>query len=163
VKIGRDEFHAIIDEHARLREGFERFLGATAARGVPFFVASSGFEDYIDRVLGGLAAARSIRRIFANRLDFGGDGLAPVFPHARRYACGSCDLCKGKIVDELKAEGFRVAFVGDGLSDRCGSSRADEVFAVAGSSLERWLGERSLPYRAFRTFDDVAAALDLGA
>lgn len=160
VRVTRDEFFAIVDEVACLRDGAERFLAAARACGAPLVVASSGFRDYIERVLGAVEAGNGLR-IYANGLEFDGDRIRPTFPWIERYRCPTCDLCKGAIVDELRAAGHRVAFLGDGRSDRCAAPRADRVFAVAGSSLARWLRERGIEHVAFSSFDEVREALGL--
>ncbi len=161
VRVTREEFLAFVDEIARFRDGFERFRAAAAARGIPFVIASNGFSNYIERILARPEAGAAPKAVYANRLDFEGDRIVAAFPFLERYGCGACAICKGRIVDDLKAQGFRVAFMGDGGSDRCAAGHADELFAVAGASFERYLRERAIAHRAFEGFDEVGEALGI--
>ncbi len=158
LRITEAEFAAFVAEIARFRDGFRAFRGAAREAGVPFVVASNGFSNYIERVL---VPPDAPDALYANRLAFAAGGVEPDFPHLGRLGCASCGVCKGKVVAALKAEGRRVAFLGDGTSDRCAAGEADLLFAVRGAGFERWLRARGTPHRAFETFGEVAGALGL--
>jgi 2-hydroxy-3-keto-5-methylthiopentenyl-1-phosphate phosphatase len=159
LRMREAEFLAAVDEVARFREGFERFFAAAARRAVPFSIASNGFLNYIERTLANAGIAVETR--YGNRLAFVEDRIEPTFPFLEKYGCGSCGVCKGKVVDELKARGFRVVFLGDGGSDKHAAGHADELFAVRGESFARWLAEKHVPHREFSTWDEVSEALEL--
>lgn len=152
-------FLAAVDEVARFRDGFERFFARAGELRLPFAIASNGFANYIERTLS--RAGLAVETTYANRLSFDGDAIATHFPFRERFGCASCGVCKGRIVDDLKAKGFRVAFMGDGGSDRCAAGRADHLFAVAGESFERWLKEKGERYTPFASFDEVGSALGM--
>jgi 2-hydroxy-3-keto-5-methylthiopentenyl-1-phosphate phosphatase len=161
VPLTRPELLARVDEVARFRPGFEAFFEAAARRAVPFSVASNGFADYIDHVFARIPAPAP--RVFANRFEFLPEGgLRAVFPFVERYGCGACGVCKANIIKELKASGHRVAFIGDGSSDRHAAGHADHTFAVRGGSFERHLREVGAPFEPFEHFDKVRRALELG-
>jgi len=159
----RARFDEAVDALLRFREGFIDFHAALRSRGIPFVIASNGFTEYIGRALArlpgrGEAAARDV---FANRLAFDGDRVTPEFPCVARFGCGACGVCKGKVIEAMQAEGYDVAFVGDGGSDRCAAGRGARLFAVRGQTFEahlRSLGEAHTP---FETFDEVGRALGL--
>jgi 2-hydroxy-3-keto-5-methylthiopentenyl-1-phosphate phosphatase len=82
----------------------------------------------------------------------------PTMTFARpNPACCRLGNCKRLIVEEHRPPGGRVVFVGDGLSDACGTAAADLVFAKG--LLARHCGENGIAYRPYKDFADVAAAL----
>jgi 2-hydroxy-3-keto-5-methylthiopentenyl-1-phosphate phosphatase len=92
----------------------------------------------------------------ANRAHCSPEGLRIDF-HGTGGGCGRCGFCKGTVVDELRARGFRVVVCGDGTADRCAAQRADLVFARG--RLPRYCDEMGVPWRPFETFDEVVAHL----
>ncbi len=172
VRAARAEVLAYVRAIARLRPGFERFVREVSARrGARFVIASGGLAFYIEEVLGPLRAAGLDIEVLANegrfveadgaRGDSGGGRIEISFPHRARLGCTAgygCAVCKGRVVDELRAASLRTTFIGDGRSDRCAAGRADALFAVEGSSLARWCAERAIPHRTFTSFDEVLGA-----
>jgi 2,3-diketo-5-methylthio-1-phosphopentane phosphatase len=143
-------------DHARaighLRPGLDRFLDGAAAQGWELWLASGGFDFYIEAILG--ARLSRFSRVHYNRAQFIGGGIAVEFPHGD-LACGRCAVCKGLVCDRARALAAQVWFVGDGASDRCAIGRADRVFAVSGSLLERACRERDIACTSFRTLDEI--------
>ncbi len=150
----------------RFRPGFERLVTTTRERRQPFILASGGLDIYIHPALEKLpphvAGALEIR---ANHADYVPGGLALSFPfqHAPG-ACGTCGSCKGAIVKELQAKGYRVIAVGDGNADRCMAGVADVLFA-RGRLLEwcRRTGAHAEPFETLHTVADRLDALEAAA
>jgi 2-hydroxy-3-keto-5-methylthiopentenyl-1-phosphate phosphatase len=139
------EVVAWVREHARLRPGFPEF-----ARRYRPLIVSSGFRELIDPVLEreGLEL-----EVVANRLDPRPDGWRAIFRNEE--LCPVCgEPCKRADVKELAA----VAYVGDGVSDRCVALVAERVFARDG--LARYLASRDVSFEPYEDFYDVARALD---
>jgi 2-hydroxy-3-keto-5-methylthiopentenyl-1-phosphate phosphatase len=156
ITASRLEIAAFAREHAVLRPGFERFVGACREGGAPFLVVSSGLDAYIEPVLERLPPAlRTHVELRANRAACSAAGLTVSF---HGTDCGFCGFCKGHVVEELQRAGHRVAVCGDGTGDRHAAEAADAVFTRAESSLERWARERGVRHRAFTTFDDVMSS-----
>jgi 2,3-diketo-5-methylthio-1-phosphopentane phosphatase len=130
---------------------FAPFARAARARGAEVMVASEGYDFYIADQLAraGLADVRWR----ANHARFEGGRMIPEFPWADP-SCARCGNCKAQYVREHRARGFRVIFVGDGLSDRCGAKAADVVFARA--SLWEWCRREGLAARPFVSFSALA-------
>jgi len=152
----REEAVAYARECGALRPGLDALLDGAAARGVPVWLASGGFDFYIEALLGP-RADRFARRWF-NRIRFDGDRLLVEFPHAA-LACGRCAVCKGRVCELARAEADRVVFAGDGHSDRCALERADAVAAVRGSALARIAVERGLRAVEFDALDELLPLL----
>jgi len=112
-------------------------------------VLSAGFHELIEPILEreGIAV-----EVVANRLVADAGGWRTVFRSA--VPCAVCgEPCKRDAVSGLD----RFAYVGDGISDRCVSLRADRVFARAG--LATYLDARGVAFEPFADFHEVVAGL----
>ena len=143
-------------EIGHLRPGLDALLAAARRAGAAVWLASGGFDFYIEALLGPRLGAFERRYFNATRFI---DGRIEVdFPHAE-LACGRCAVCKGKVCDAARATGRPIVFIGDGASDRCAIGRADRIYAVRGSLLERACGERGTECLAFEDLAEIAATL----
>jgi 2-hydroxy-3-keto-5-methylthiopentenyl-1-phosphate phosphatase len=157
LRCERDEAVTFAREVAgRLRPGLQAFLDGVAERDGALWLASGGFDFYIEAILG--EQMRKFERLFYNRARFIDGGVQVDFPHAELH-CSVCGVCKGKVCDLARAEGARVVFVGDGASDRCALGRADRLCAVHGSLLARTCDEKEVNYVGFDRLDEVLAIL----
>ena len=137
---------AYLVEHVRVRPGFHEL-----ARAHDPVVLSSGFEELIRPVLAREGVELEVR---ANRIEEAEDGWEIVWRDP--VPCEVCgDLCKRRSLPAGP-----VAFVGDGVSDRCAALAADRVFARDG--LAEWLDRKGVAYERFDDLYGVAAALARG-
>lgn len=146
--------------------GLDDLLQAARDLGWEFLVLSGGFDYYIREILGRRGPAPAH---VANRLIFAEDGGIRVeFHNEDDPACTlrkpSCDGCKPLVWDAWKARGYRIAYVGDGLSDYCvadrmqaGAGPGDLLFAKDG--LLRYCRERDIAAIPYTTLADVADRL----
>ena len=153
ARCSREEAVAYSSEVGRVRAGLDRFLDAAAAAGAELWLASGGFDFYIEGILG--ERLRRFERSFFNRARFVGSRIELEFHQG--LGCDKCAVCKGRVCDLAKAEGKRVIFVGDGASDRCAIGRADAICAVGGSMLARGCEARGVAYRPFEDFQALLA------
>jgi HAD superfamily phosphoserine phosphatase-like hydrolase len=65
---------------------------------------------------------------------------------------------KGAALRQARQEGYRTAFIGDGLSDRSAAGEADLVFAKSG--LARYCDEQKIGYHTFDDFSDVQRVVE---
>jgi 2-hydroxy-3-keto-5-methylthiopentenyl-1-phosphate phosphatase len=143
-----------------MRAGFERLLDDAARDGWTVVLLSSGFAEIIEPMLEHAGFGGRVPLI-ANSIALGPEGGKITWrelPECPR--CG--EPCKRHDVEQLRAahaRGGLVAFVGDGLSDRCGAEAADRIFAR--DSLATYLDEEGVGYARWDDFDDVRAALGL--
>jgi 2-hydroxy-3-keto-5-methylthiopentenyl-1-phosphate phosphatase len=133
---------------------FAPFARAARARGDRVMVVSEGFDFYIEQQLD--AAGLGEIPWAANHARFEGESLVPEFPH-HDPSCRVCGNCKGRHVRAQQAEGRRVVFVGDGLSDRCGARAADVV--VARDALLDWCRAQGIAAHRFDGFAALAGAV----
>lgn len=147
-----DEAHRV----GRLRTGAEQLFDAAEAGHIELVIASGGFDVYIDALLG--ARRSAVDAMYCNRLVAHGCGVRPEFPHGD-LACGRCAVCKGRVVSRMLGAGRRVAFCGDGSSDRCAADVCEEVYAVRGGILQRYCQTAGRPHVPFDDLRTVVRAL----
>jgi len=156
VRAERAEALAYAHAVGHERPGLDALLDQVAKRGGESWLASGGFDFYIEAILGDRLAR--FQRSYYNHTRFTEAGVEVAFPHAD-LACDRCAVCKGKVCDLARATGAEVVFAGDGTSDRCVVGRVDTVFAVENSHLARHCDAHGAAYRSFRSFDELARAL----
>jgi 2,3-diketo-5-methylthio-1-phosphopentane phosphatase len=134
--------------HMEIDPAFRRIVAWTHDQRTELSIVSDNFAPLIGAILDshGLPAIP----VFANELDFVDGRLAPRFPF-RDPDCSRCAHCKAQ---HLRAVTVRPRiYVGDGLSDVCPAQVADVVFAK--DSLARELERRGVPFRGYRTLDEI--------
>jgi 2-hydroxy-3-keto-5-methylthiopentenyl-1-phosphate phosphatase len=134
-----------------VRPGLDSFLDAATKAGARLWLASGGFDFYIEAILGERLAR--FERAFFNRAHFS-DGKIELEFH-EGLSCEKCAVCKGRVCELARAEKARVVFVGDGASDRCAIGKADLLCAVEGSMLARGCDARGVQHRSFSSFSDL--------
>ena len=152
----RPEALAYAREVGHLRPGLDGLFAAARRSGATLWLASGGFDFYIEALLG--ARLGAFERSYFNATRFIDGRIEIDFPHGD-LACGRCAVCKGKVCDAARATGRPTVFVGDGSSDRCAIGRADRIFAVRGSLLARTCEERGVAHVPFDDLGEVAATL----
>jgi 2-hydroxy-3-keto-5-methylthiopentenyl-1-phosphate phosphatase len=156
ARAARPEALAYAREIGHLRPGLDALVAAVERAGASLWLASGGFDFYIEALLGERLGA--FQRRYFNTTRFVDGRIEVDFPHAD-LACGRCAVCKGRVCDAARASGGATVFIGDGASDRCAIGRADRIFAVRGSLLERACAERGCDYVAFDDFGEIAVRL----
>jgi 2-hydroxy-3-keto-5-methylthiopentenyl-1-phosphate phosphatase len=156
------EIRSFALDRVHFRPGFERLVAVSRERRLPFVLASGGLDIYIRPALEKLPHALVEGLVIrANHAEPAAGGLRVSFPYRHAPgACGTCGSCKGAIVKELQAKGYRVVAVGDGNADRCMAGVADVLFA-RGRLLD-WCRGAGIPCRPFETLDTVADCLERG-
>ena len=121
----------LVDEHVRVRPGFEELLVAAALADVPIAIASYGLDFCIEHVLGRIHNGSAIQ-IYSPRTEMKAGGVTLAFLPLRTE--GAVNL-KDDVVRQYKQKGFEMLFVGDGASDLPAVKEADVSFAIEGSEL----------------------------
>jgi 2-hydroxy-3-keto-5-methylthiopentenyl-1-phosphate phosphatase len=153
ARCSREEAVAFGREVGLVRTGFDGFLDAATGAGARLWLASGGFDFYIEAILG--ERLGRFEHAFFNRTRFVGDTIELEFHQG--LGCDRCAVCKGRVCERARAEGARVIFIGDGASDRCAIGKADLLCAVEGSMLARGCQERAVEHRSFADFAELAA------
>lgn len=162
VRLDPAALEDFLDCVVKPREGFVELVDALLGSGGTLVIASGGFDLYIRHALDRWFDRPPAVRVYANELRVV-EGRARVrFPHRETLGCARCAVCKGAVLDRLRAEGRRVAFCGDGVSDGCSLGRADRLFCVEGSRLHRFAEAKGAAFETFSSFVEVGAALGIG-
>ena len=136
----------------RIDAAFPELAAELRARGAEVRVVSDGFDYYVRPML--VAAGAQDVPFVANRMAFRDGAIELEVPHEAE-GCGHCGVCKGAQVRSAQAAGRRVAFVGDGVSDRHAADQAQVVFAR--HLLAEYCEARGIPYHSFASIADVHA------
>lgn len=155
LRLTKEQYRNFILREIGIDPGFGEFYNKLEKAGLPLAVVSGGYVNAIELVLGreGIKPAA----ILANRLEFAATGIKNRFYH-QGPDCpmdfGPCGNCKASHVLRFKEQYRQVAYIGDGLTDRCGAEHADLVYAKG--RLAAYCRERGLKYIPFADFYDVA-------
>lgn len=139
---------------------FVPFLESAKKNGTPVSVVSDGFELLIDKVLKKSVPSSLLKgvQVFSNRLEWDEKGPKAVFsPERCEHGCANC---KPRVLRKTAAEGQRVVFVGDGLSDRFAAEEADLTFAKR--SLLEYCREREIRHKAYTDFKSILEWVESG-
>ena len=145
----------LVRKQAGIRDGFVPFVAWARAEGHDVQILSNGFRvviaDALERI--GLADLP----FYSHDAEFSPEGTRLLWTH-RGERCALCDRpCKRFDLAMVRGE-LPVAYVGDGVSDRCVCGAADVVFARA--ELAEWLAASDRPFIPFSDFDDVRSHLE---
>lgn len=150
-----DKWRSFALEHHRLDPGLTPLIGGALEQGWLVEILSDGFTTYISALLEreGIDVPVKASVVPPPETD---EQARFTSPHINPE-CGRCGTCKHVRVVELHQRGYFVIFIGDGLSDKCGSRMADRIFAK--DLLAEHLEEIGVGFEHFSTLDDVLRAL----
>ena len=153
----RETMLAFARKHCPLDPTFASFCGWLADQDIPVAIVSDGFGFYIGPILE--AAGLGSLTVLSNeqRWDRTGMPAGLTFGHPHPE-CVGCGTCKMRAVTMYREAHGRVAFIGEGQTDRYGALYADVVFAK--DALPAYCEADGVPYLAWEHFDDVRAALE---
>jgi len=146
------EVAALLERSVHVDQAFPAFVAKCRALGMPVTVVSSGIERLIRLRLEPLGLGDL--RVVANDVVADPAGWRIRF---RDPVPNGTD--KAALVRCAREGGATAIFIGDGLSDYAAALAADRRFARRGRKLERYLGERGVPFESFSSFADITAVL----
>jgi 2,3-diketo-5-methylthio-1-phosphopentane phosphatase len=162
VTAGRDAMQAHVKEKATLRPYFKDLWGYCRSRSVPLAIVTVGLDFYVEALLE-REGLQEVPR-YAVQTEFTPQGIIYNYPHpwessggSSEEQCGLFGNCKCRALMEHRRRGHTILYVGDGRSDFCPASIADQVFAHG--PLTELMDERRMPYTPFRDFRDMLDAL----
>lgn len=149
----RQEMEAFL-RTVELDPGFKSMLSLCRQREYPFVIVSDGLRWYIDYILDIHGVA--VPDLFASEIFFTPSGFRFEYP----WYDPSIPLrstAKPLIVNDFKRRGYRVIFIGDGLSDVEAAQVADVVYAK--DILLAEMRARGIPAIEYENLGDVVRAL----
>ena len=154
IRAGRDAMREYVMREASLRPRFGELWNFCRERGFPMAVVSQGLDFYIEALLEKEGFPQV--PVYAVNTAWT-DGSLTYHYHYTRPGHEEAGNSKGLVVDRFREQGHCIFYAGDGASDLEGAERADMVFAHR--TLAQQCRERGIPFRDFRDFGDVLAAL----
>lgn len=130
---------------------FKDFVDFTRRRNIEVVIVSDGLDYYIERML--MRSGLGEIEFYSNLMRLVENNVHVAFPHYDRLDCRDCGNCKSFHLENYRKEGCFIVYVGNGLSDRCPSTRADFVFAKG--ELLDYCRDNRLPHVQFNNFRDI--------
>lgn len=149
VHASEEEMLRFIDRQIHPDETFPAFVDYCKGRGIPLEIVSEGLDFYVYHLLKEWRINVPVR---TNRTSFEEGRVVISYPNADP-TCMLCGTCKLRRLFELRVQGYRVAYVGDGHSDLCPAVEADVVFAK--KELAGLCREEDIDFIPFDTFADI--------
>jgi HAD superfamily phosphoserine phosphatase-like hydrolase len=147
----RTEIADYIDQFCEFRPGFDVLLNECRDRGIDFTIVSAGLDFCIKHAF--RKAGIELPRLICPKSTFTpNEGFRLVFPQPHLPA--SKDF-KEDFVTYRQLQGYDVIYIGDGMGDFYGAAKADRVFAIKGSTLDKVCMDRKIPRESIETFDPV--------
>ncbi len=154
VRARKEDLLRFVDEHVRLDDTFPDFVAYCRDRQVRLEIVSEGLDVYLHFLLEKWGIDIPAR---TNRAMFEDGRMTIAYPYADA-TCTLCGTCKLLRLFELRTQGYRIAYVGDGHSDLCPAVEADLLFAK--DELADLCREEDIAFIPFESFTDVRRGLD---
>ena len=154
VKITEEDYLKFILSEIGISQGFKEFYDIAIAQGLPIAIVSGGFHNGIRPFLEKFGI-RDVE-VYANSLNFDEDNITGTYYDGKNKDCcdmGPCGNCKIQHYEKLKDQGYKVIFIGDGITDQSLAREADVVFAKDG--LEIFCKENQIKYIPWIDFRDI--------
>ncbi len=154
LQASREGIEAFVRTNGTIRPGFLDFVYFCKEEDIPLTIVTSGLEAYVkpflcQRGLGDL-------EMFGEQAVFTPSGIRLV-TSIGNGACQQGNICKCFYLQRRQQEGYRVIYIGDGVSDLCPAPKADYIFARR--KLLVYCQEHSIPHTPFETFNEVVSGI----
>jgi 2-hydroxy-3-keto-5-methylthiopentenyl-1-phosphate phosphatase len=155
ISLSRDEMLVELDRVVIPRPGFEELVEKCLFNNVTFRITSAGMDFYIRHFLRTYGWRERVELVAPEVVDTR-DGVRFHFPP--RQFSQAHNFKEDNVLKE-HAAGKRVAYIGDGTSDRWAAMAADMAFAVRGSVLDRQLERAGKDHLTFTDLHEVVEKL----
>lgn len=153
IGINEAAFRKYVEEQMEIDTTFFDFCDYAESHGIKVVIVSGGFINYV-RILFEKYNKKLSVPIFSNVLGITDGKVLPQYGEIPECikSYGPCGICKYKYIMQYKKD-YRVAYVGDGHTDRCAAEAADIVFAK--DNLAKFCRENNMDYFYYDTFGDI--------
>jgi len=155
VKEDRQTLVNFVRQTAKMRDGFHELLAYCRRHGFRFTIISNGLDFYIDTILADFGV-RGVE-VFAAQTQFDPRGMKVKYVGPDGTHLES-DF-KATYIRLFLNQGYRVVYVGNGLSDISAAQHANHIFARA--ELLDHCKRANLDCTPFTNFNDVVRGLEL--
>lgn len=154
IQRGLPEMLRFVDRVAQVDDTFGEFVAFCRRNGLLLEVVSEGLDLYIGHLLRNWNLDLPVR---TNHVILDRGRVRIEYPWSDA-TCTLCRTCKLLRLFQLRTEGYRIAYVGDGHSDLCPAIEADLVLAK--DELARLCREENIDFIPFERFSDVQRELE---
>jgi 2-hydroxy-3-keto-5-methylthiopentenyl-1-phosphate phosphatase len=155
VSASKQELLQFITREVKIRPGFHELIAYCRRMGFKFVIVSNGMDFYIKRILQDISVDGI--EVFAAQARFHPEGIEAIY-------IGPDDIelesnFKEAHLRSFLRDGYRIIYVGDGISDISPARLAHHIFARG--ELLAHCERNGLKYTAFADFNDVIGGLEL--
>ena len=154
VKADRRSLLEIAMSKVRVRPGFHQMVTCCRSKGFRLVIVSNGLDFYIEEILRDIGLADI--EVFAAKTSFHPDGVKVQYigPDGSQLDEGFKDAH----VNSFLGEGYRIIYVGNGVSDISPARRCHYIFAT-GNLLDH-CKQANLDCTSFTDFNEVVRVLE---
>jgi 2-hydroxy-3-keto-5-methylthiopentenyl-1-phosphate phosphatase len=156
VRVGQIELRDFVLGRIEVRPRFREFADWAKGQGIELVLLSAGLDFYIEAVLEHEGIGGYFTRAYYLQTEFGPEGIRCRLPSLKRPLEPLADY-KRAVVEELRERGRRIAYAGDGDTDRLAAEASDLVFARR--KLAAHFRGAGRPFVPFESFDEVLQAM----
>lgn len=144
-------------KEVEIRTGFSQLLSYCSKKGFKFVIVSNGLDFYIEAVLKDIGIDNI--EIYAAQTQFTSDGLKVKYigPDGRQLK----DDFKDAYTELFLSKGYRVVYIGNGISDLSPAKLAHHIFATG--DLLAFCQKANLNCTPFNDLNDVVRGLEVRA
>ena len=155
VNANRETLLKFVKSKAKIRAGFHELLACCRRRGFRFVIVSNGLDFYIEAILKD-AGVDGIE-VMAAQTHFTPECIESKYigPEGKEIQDGF----KETYIRLFLSKGYRVAYVGNGISDVSPAKQAHHIFAT--DELLNHCQKTNLNYTPFADLNDVVRGLEL--
>ncbi|MFX0092652.1 MAG: MtnX-like HAD-IB family phosphatase [Candidatus Hodarchaeota archaeon] len=156
LKAPKDVMLKELEAVANFRPNFEKFVKYCETHGFPFIIVSAGLDFAIKYFLK-LKGWANLIRVHAAKTRFLEDGIEFDFP--KLWDITSIDF-KEDLVKHFKTQGYKVVYIGDGISDYTAVRRANFSFVIKDSNLANLCKKEEILYHEITDFQEVINSIN---
>ena len=151
IRATEDEMVSAVD-YIVVRRGFRELVDYTRRKKIGLVIVSAGMDFVIKRKLEGMDGGL---KIISPETKSTPNGLRVTFPQID----GQGADFKAKLLNNAKAKGESVYYIGDGESDFSAALEANFVYAVKDSRLASFCRQKNLAFKEFKDFAEIVSNL----
>lgn len=153
VKASKEELDKYSRTHVKMRDGLKELIDVCHENNIRFYFVSNGMTFYIETVID-MLGLRDIEYAAA-RTTFTDNGIQAIYYDPEDNPIN--DGFKLSYTKHFQEEGYRIVYIGNGLSDFKAARECDYIYAI--EALEEECIKNNVPYKSFKDLSDIAKEL----
>jgi len=155
IRADRQTLLEFAKNEVRIRAGFRQLLAYCHKRGFRFVIVSNGLDFYIEAILRDIGVDNI--EVLAAQTHFGPKGIEVKYigPEGNQIQDGF----KEAYIRLFLSRGYRIVYVGNGISDASSAKQAHHIFATG--ELLAYCKQTNLNCTPFVDLNDVVSGLEL--